>query len=563
MINYEIVKKRFTSTNLKNGLSYWKKDQFDILENSSSYLLATVYGTDEYRTELFISNDGSVDAICTCPNNRTLFCKHVAILYYEKFKEELAIVKSKPRKPRKKTTKPYTSKKEQQLLRVNSLNEVQLRELILDAFDSKEIFTDYMDTYFSANAGAEETYKTYKSKIQKILTSGKRYGYIDYRQANKIGYEVIDFTEKARNMITKEHYDQAFAICRAIIDKMIKFLNFTDTSSGIFYQGLDIAIDLASQIASDENITTDIKKGIFDYMIGRQGNKDIEGWDYRITFLKVAIEAVQQTKDREKLEKIIHNDESSDLYTEDLQLCLYDLVKKFDGDKAAKEYARKKILFPEFRRMVYQELLNTKAYEEAKKIMYDGIQVNNDFRGIVFEWRTNLLHIAQLQEDSSSIKKISEELFLLVGFDRDDFFLILKKAYADDWPIKSKEIEIKLQGRLHWLSEFYYVEKNANALLGLMIETEEGYYLGGDLIDERFIDLLLPEYEENISKILINRIHKYLKFNANGKKYKRLCEQLIKLKKKGCDINPLIAEMKTFYSRRPSLMSAIFDCFGV
>ena len=94
------LNQRFLPTMLTNGLSYWKKDLFEITDDSSTILKANVYGTDEYKTEIRFSGIDVTDINCTCPYNKSLFCKHAAILYYEKLKEELVLKKSVPRKPK-------------------------------------------------------------------------------------------------------------------------------------------------------------------------------------------------------------------------------------------------------------------------------------------------------------------------------------------------------------------------------------------------------------------------------------------------------------------------------
>ncbi|GAL72022.1 SWIM zinc finger family protein [Jejuia pallidilutea] len=67
------LEEKFLATALKNGLSYWKKDHFEVVDDNSNGIKARVYGTDEYLSELVLSGNTVTDVNCTCPNNRTLF----------------------------------------------------------------------------------------------------------------------------------------------------------------------------------------------------------------------------------------------------------------------------------------------------------------------------------------------------------------------------------------------------------------------------------------------------------------------------------------------------------
>jgi uncharacterized Zn finger protein len=97
------LENKFLPTMLTNGLSYWKKDLFEVVDNSSTVLKANVFGTDEYQTEIKFSGNFVTDVNCSCPYNKSMFCKHVAILYYEKLNEELGLKKSVPRKTKVET----------------------------------------------------------------------------------------------------------------------------------------------------------------------------------------------------------------------------------------------------------------------------------------------------------------------------------------------------------------------------------------------------------------------------------------------------------------------------
>ena len=297
-------KEKFIASKLKNGLTYWKKDQFEIVEESPSVLKANVFGTDEYQSEIRFSGNFVTDINCNCPDNRSLFCKHIAILYYEKLKDELALKKASIRKPR--SVSVVANKKIADLeKKLNELSIAELKKIILTRSEVDDNFKDYLDLFFNSGSSSPDSlYKITKVRIYKYLKDNKKEGFISYSSSNKIGHFVNEIADNAVKLYEAKQFSESFAVCKAVIEAMIKPLLITDTSSGLFYQGLEECIALISQMSLDKELSTFQIKEQLTFLLREAQNKMNFDFGYERKFLEIAFELSDNTN-KEKLKQDI------------------------------------------------------------------------------------------------------------------------------------------------------------------------------------------------------------------------------------------------------------------
>lgn len=556
---------KFIATALKNGLSYWKKDQFEIIEDSATGIKAIVYGTDEYTSEIVFSGKSVVNVNCSCPNYRTLFCKHIAILYYEKFKDIFELKKSKPRKASVKNKKnvkniipEFSLEKE-----INNLPEKELKEFLLLAVKNNNDFKNFLEDKLNPkNQPKENLYAFYKKEISKVLQGSKTRGFISSSASNKVGKFVIDYAHIARQYFDDMCLVESFAMCKAIIGSMIRPLNYTDTSSGVFYQGLEMAMEILSDIAANNSLQPTLREEIYNTVLKLFRDKKNHGWGYEERFVNILVQLAENNKEKEELLEIINKEKK-----EDYQLSVYAIIKKFEGEVEAKRFASEHKTVPAFRTILFNDLMSTKNYDAAIECMNEGISVNQNFRGVVIKWIQNLLDVGEITNNKDLIIKCSKTLFLNLGFntgnqDRDYYGLFknqfTQKQWLNELPLLIEKIRDK-----NVLEEVYYIEGNSEMLYKIIFSKNDAFYGGNHLyFNEKYIESLLPAYELEIKQLLQVKIVNFIEIYKGKGYYKEVCQTLIKFKKLGVDVSEIVLYLQENYQRRPSLMTQLNDHFN-
>lgn len=557
---------KFLPAMLKNGLSYWKKDMFEIIEDSSSVLKASIFGTDEYHTQIEFSGNLVVDVNCTCPYNKGVFCKHVAVLYYEKVKEELGLKKTIPRKPRssKDVKKNSVSSNSDILTQIEMLSHEELKKIVVSKAEIDKDFEEYLIHCFALNdQDFDGLYKTTKDRIKSILKKHtKRGNYIDYSSSNLIGKLVVEISNNANELFEKGNFMLVFGISKAVIETMIKPLFYTDTSSGLFYQGLDECIDLLAKM-SDEQLKKTDKDKIITFLLKEASNTAIYGFDYEVALLEIAI----KFSDKGYKDKIINCIECQKKQSSDessLSLINYEVVLKFEGEDKANELLKQRIVLPEYRAILLQKLIQSRKYDEANKLLLEGIEVNKEYRGIVLDWKVKLLEIALVTKEKKDIVAISKEMFLQYGFltKRDlDFYEILKNQLKEEeWKKESEGLLTEIK-QSDVLKEFFYREERYEELMQTLSNGTNGFYPVIDF-NLKYLDVLLPDFEKEIKEVFIKNADNYLKNNSGTTTHSKVCEIIVDLKKRGVEVEDLKVYFLEKYYNRPSFKTVIKDFFG-
>lgn len=72
------IRELCTEQSFQRGLRYFEEGRVQIREASSSQIVATVIGTDNYRVEIDLDN---FSAVCNCPYDLEGYCKHIVAAF--------------------------------------------------------------------------------------------------------------------------------------------------------------------------------------------------------------------------------------------------------------------------------------------------------------------------------------------------------------------------------------------------------------------------------------------------------------------------------------------------
>jgi hypothetical protein len=196
--------------------------------------------------------------------------------------------------------------------------------------------------------------------------------------------------------------------------------------------------------------------------------------------------------------------------------------------------------------------------------MIQGIKVNQELRGIVYQWKKNLLNIALLTNLKADIIKISRLMFIEYGFNNNrdnDYFEIFKNQFSDkEWEKESVELLLHITKHIE-KQEFYFRENKLDNLIE-SLKLDHQYYFQDLNIEPRFLAVLLPDYETEIKKIVLKRANQYLVTNTGTSSHKNVCQTLVSLKKRGVDIEDMKQYFLEKYPNRPSFKNVIHSFFG-
>lgn len=559
----ENFEKKFTATNLKNGLSYWKKDLFEVIEDSPSVLEANVYGENEYTTSLKFAGDAVVDANCSCPNYRTIFCKHIAILFYEKFKAVFNFKKTAPRKSKKKALQANIQGSE---TIINNLSIDQLKDIVVFSMQLNKEIKNYVETIAAHKKPLKsELYKLYYNSLKTLIKNNKKQYHISEAATNKIGQQALKYLEQAELYFENKDDESGIYICRAVLEALLT--NVYDASLGTdsdYSIAIDRAIDEVSLVINKETTPEKLKKSTFTFLFNVLQKEEVLYSNYEVPILKLTTNASSSVLEKDKLVTFLEENLNNTSNFQDYFLVFNTLIEKHDGKIAAKNHLMNNLAIPVFREKIYINLIENKDYKEAKKIIEEGIKVNENDYNAVINWYKKLLFIAEQTNDNEGVINISATLFFNIKTLEDSFkyYHIHKAQFSkSEWKAQSKLLISEIEDKKK-LQEIYLIEGLTDELLKSLSKTDN-YYWRMDLLpfSDKHLDTLLPNYEDQVLKIFKVNLKTYLDNNQGKLYYKEVCENIIKLKKRGIDTSNSIAFIKENYNRRPSLMNFLNTYF--
>ena len=307
---------------LQRGLTYFKKGLVHELEetNPNTYE-AVVEGTEDYTVRLTVENNVVTEYSCDCPYDMGPVCKHVAAVIFSLQEEELGLMK-KTRKP-KKTAKSVVKKSKSVATQIDELmakaSVEELKELIRTETTKNAIFRNHVLAdleHYDENTSKELYQKQLKAMIR---SATDRYGFIDWNHARSLGRAVDELLDSAKKQINRGNYQNALAICLAVLEEMLEPLNTADDSNGDIGGCVDEAFYVLSEMATTCESAA-IRRQIFDFCLDEFKKGDYEGWDWHTSLLTTAARLVATDEDFDRVMALADKKQKSEYSEEEVQL---------------------------------------------------------------------------------------------------------------------------------------------------------------------------------------------------------------------------------------------------
>lgn len=487
---------------LKRGKEYFNNDSVEFLkEIKKGYWTANVSGTDDYTIEIEVGSKESIKLYsCDCPYDYGDICKHIVAVLYAISEEKSTDILPKSANIEKVT-------KQRKLSFDVLLNKIELREyqdFIKQYSQINKNFKDQFELYFSEKNESFDLEKKYVEIIKKTIKKHISRGYIDYLASNKLGKELNQYLDVAKQYVSKNNYRDATVLYQIIIKEVIKVVEYCDDSSGYVFENVNEAIsNLAEMINAP--VSFDFKEKITDFL--KQELKDKIYFDYgNFGYDLTEIYATFSIKTDRK-EDFIQYLDSKIQFAKNVDFDRAFFIKtkisyllNIGNNDEVKRIIQQNLDIPDIRNIEIDGNIENQDYELAKKLISEGIKIAETKRhsGTVFQFEKKLLAIAVLEKDIQLERYFSRKFALGQTLD-SNYYKQWKSTYLEaEWIQTIEEVISTVTKKINDTVK-NHVLHNYNSLNSNLL-----YRLGPIYIQENYWDRLLAlvQKQENLVTIL-------------------------------------------------------------
>ncbi|MDR1231837.1 MAG: metal ABC transporter substrate-binding protein [Spirochaetaceae bacterium] len=294
---------------------------------------------------------------------------------------------------------------------------------------------------FSEKIGNEKGNK-YVAIIREALADidpGER----DYYDENEFNIDVLDqWAEKAEQYLADKKPQEAVLIARAYIEEFAYWLQETaddDLADWIPETCQSRPFEILEKAAADSPVNA---KDIYDYCMSEMARERYSGLSMTDCFngllMTLSKEIDPEAFIELQLRLLGQVQDKSSYGAEKILNRIIDFYRSCNQSEKAWNYIEENIQIDRFRREVVEKRIEQKKFSEAKKLIsnyIDGEQ--NRYRSDI--WDEFLLQIAQAENDIPAIRGVSFS-FIKDHF-KETYYRIYKSAFSTgEWPEKFEEL---------------------------------------------------------------------------------------------------------------------------
>ena len=547
---------------LQRGLTYFKKGHVQELEEiSPNTYEAIVEGTEDYTVRLTVENNVVTDYNCDCPYDLGPVCKHVAAVIFSLQEEELGLTKKAAKS--KKSAGSGTKKSKSVATQIDELMDKasvdELKELIRTEAKKNAMFRNHVLSHlehYNENISKDLYQKQLKAMIR---SATDRYGLIDWNKARALGRAVYELLDSAKKQIDHGSFEKAAMVCFAVMEEMLEALNGADDSNGDIGGCIDEATNLLDEMAARCESKT-VRKQIFDFCADEFEKGRFAGWDWHEGLLSSAANLAETDADFDRVLALAEKKQQSDWANERIQMIKYGLLVKKKGQDIADKFLEQNMDNSRFREMAIERALEQKNYAKAVKLAQDGVKTDmKDKPGLAKEWYDWLLKIAQAQKDTPKILEYASYLLIDNFRNEQDYYQILKEyVKPEEWDAFVNAIVHEIKAKRRWYD---------TGLVATIYIREEKWDKLWEMVKENPTLSTIEQYESYLSKhyagemvdLYASLILDYLERNMGRDHYQTACRYIRRMIKLGgkAKADHLIAQLRTLYAKRPTLMQEL------
>ena len=428
----------------------------DVDYDNPPLIHAIVDGVNEYDVDIRLKGNAIASVACTCPYDRSPYCKHVGAVLFE-IREQRSnaakdggTTKSKKEKPSGATYK-----------RVQKYFEKQARDEAIGNKSHRRIRKSKAD---AAPIGLGEARKIITAPIRSF---DRRRSYPSPYENDDALQGIYSITDSAAKMSDTVH---AVALVLIAIEHTVDFFSHHDDSGGIAGDAFHVLLQLLSEL--NEEIATyegdEICLSVFDSIMTTLQKKVFDGWSYDFEFLEACLPLTISQLVRKAFETQVDSilDASSDnmrIHTAARFLRLKYQSMKLNGDVRAEQFAAQHIDYPYFLHKAVGDAFLSEEYERVKQLIADENErarqghFMRQASGLPWHefphgWLTILEAIYEATDDAAAILDLYECYVAKEGGTK--YIERIKRMSPDDWPHRRDRIVDALKSKSGWSETF-------------------------------------------------------------------------------------------------------------
>lgn len=383
-------------TILERGLDYFKNGYVtDVEDLGGGDYEATVEGSEDYTVHLHIKGDKVTEYDCDCPYDWGPVCKHmVAVLFYLQKDlldiDSLTKVKTRPGQKR-------VSETQQMEKILKQLTHDELKAFICEMCSADKNFRHLFVAKHISNLYPESKELYAKQLKMTVNTYTGRHGFVEYREAGRLGKEVYGIVDDALAGLEKGNKRKALYVAEAVIEEMKEVLDHSDDSDGAIGSCMEEGFELLEALA-ESDLDEALHDELFDWLIAGFEKGALKGWDWHFNLIDVAISMMKTEREKECIKKILSQikptGDSWDWDYGQAQALTLKLIRKTEGEEGYIGFMESHMENSDFRKKLIEKALSEKDYAKAEELSVEGIRKDEDkLPGLAEDWRNYLLNI--------------------------------------------------------------------------------------------------------------------------------------------------------------------------
>ncbi len=552
---------------LARGYDYYENNcVMSIKETAAGTFEAKVEGTEIYTVEIELDDQGNItDTWCDCPYDLGEYCKHqVAVfLVLRDMKKNISgdtkciYPTSKYTESTLKSQIPKKSKTTDIKEILSDRTQAELVDFILDIASEYEEIKQRIELYFTTENEQDEILKAISLIRTFIRKNSDRHGFVGYGNTCEAARGAELILEKSRVALNHHKHEHALNLVLCVIHEMLDLLGSADDSDGFIEMTIEESLDFIDEIVDGEELNQLHKESLFNKLLEEASNRRYQGWtDWRLRLLDscsfLADTPILRNKLENKLAAMISNEKDDSWHAnhlaERVNLIIYNLVEKNDGQEKTREFIEQNLQYSSFRKMALDKAMKQKDYDLAIKLAQDGEAQDQNLRGLLHDWKRYRYKAYQLAGKLEEQRELAE-YFILDG--SMEYYMDLKRTYeAEEWcSVYPRVISMLEQHRKTYnpvYSQILIEEGEKQKLLE--------YVKASPSSIEHYYKHLVPEFKEDVYGLFLQYINAMAARADKRKDYQGVCAIIRTLKKAGGKEQALAIKQKLYdkYARRPA-----------
>lgn len=443
-------------------------------------------------------------------------------------------------------------------------------------------FRAAFEIYFSEKDENPDLTKKYTKLTRRIISKYSDRGFVDYRSSFALSQEIDNLLQSGVAMANNRNFIDAFLIAKITLKEMIGVITCCDDSAGCIGGSVTGSIELINTIADADNAAPALKEEIYMFLENELHDRiyfdygDF-GYDLFCTYQDLAANLGKGESFLAFVDKQIKQlkaDSYSNYEREFLIKQKIRFFQKTNEPEKARQLIDQHLDIVELRKEEVDRALSQNNVEQAKMLIREGIRIaeNKDHWGTVAQWEKELLLVAELEKDVSTIRYYAKKFAFDRGFSKEAYNKWKSTYKADEWRqiieqlIREKTDKITINAEatgfrscntmlLMALAPVYIEEQYWDRLMVLVKKEKD---LDSTLTYHKY---LKKHYSTELLEIYLPAFEKEGDRAGNRKKYATLVAKMKKVLKDIPDgeekIRAVAQKLRERYSRRPAMLDEL------